>query len=566
MRRLTLGTAGHIDHGKTKLVEALTGTDTDRLPEEHRRGISIVLGYADLELPDGTHLSVVDVPGHERFVRTMVAGATGIDLFLLAVDAREGPKPQTLEHLRILRLLGVEAGVVAVTKVDAADAEQVEAVRSVASRLVPGVEVVSVSALERTGLDQLLGALARVAAGVQPRASIGPARLYADRSFSLAGVGPVVTGTLWSGAVSPGDRLEVLPAGFEVRVRSVQVHGEAVERAEAGRRVALAVSAERRRRPAVGDALVAPGSFTPTYRLDVALDGPDSLENAARVTVCHGTSAVPARFRRAGERFAQLRLERPLVVAPGDHVVLRQETTVGGGRVIDSAPPRRLDEERLERVETGELASLVDAPVELAALARRFQLDGQELAAALNGVVRAGPYVLSPEWLASTRAQAEAALAAREGELDPGLPLSALLPREPWAPDVVRLLELDEHEGRLYLPGRLPSSGARAEQLDGADGFEPFAVDDAALARQLEREGRLVALGGGLALGPSAYEHYKATVVRECREKGTITLARFRDLSGLSRRTAQLVLERLDSDRVTLRVGDARRLRRGQGG
>jgi selenocysteine-specific elongation factor len=566
MRRLTLGTAGHIDHGKTKLVEALTGTDTDRLPEEQRRGISIVLGYADLELPDGTHLSVVDVPGHERFVRTMVAGSTGIDLYLLVVDAREGPKPQTLEHLRILRLLGVEAGVVAISKIDAADAEQVEATREAVARLVPETEIVLVSALGRVGLDLLLAALSRAAAGVASRSPAGPARLYVDRSFSLAGVGPVVTGTLWSGSISAGDRLEALPAGLEVRVRSVQVHGETVEQAEAGRRVALAVSAERRRRPAVGDALVAPGSFTPTYRLDVALDGPDGLAPAARVTVCHGTSAVPARFRRVGERFAQLRLERPLVVAPGDRIVLRQETTVGGGRVIDVAPPRRLDADRLGHVEQGELASLVEAPVELASVARRFQLGDEELATALNGVVRAGPYVLSPAWLASTREAAEAALEAREGELDPGLPLSALLPREPWAADVARLLDLDEDEGKLYLPGRRPSSGARGEQLADADGLEPFAVEDAALARQLEREGRLVALGGGLALTPSAYEHHKAIVVAECKEAGTISLARFRDLSGLSRRTAQLVLERFDSDRVTLRVGDVRRLRRSRGG
>jgi selenocysteine-specific elongation factor len=565
MRRLTLGTAGHIDHGKTKLVEALTGTDTDRLPEEHRRGISIVLGYADLELPDGTHLSVVDVPGHERFVRTMVSGSTGIDLFLLVVDAREGPKPQTIEHLRILRLLGVEAGVVAVTKVDAADPEQTDATVAAAARLVAGVEVVRVSALARTGLDELVAALSRAAAGVVSRPAAGPARLYVDRSFSLPGIGPVVTGTLWSGTVAAGDRLQVLPAGFDVRVRSVQVHGDQVQRAEAGRRVALAVSAERRRRPDLGDALVAPGSFAPTFRLDIALEDGDALPAAARVTVCHGTSAVPARFRRAGDRFAQLRLGRPLVVAPGDHVVLRQESTVGGGRVIDSAPPRLLDAERLGRVETGDLASLVDGPVEVGSLARRFQLDGEELEAALNGVVRAGPYVLSPSWLAATRARAEAALEAREGEVDPGLPLSALLPREPWAAGVAALLGLDEHEGKLYLPGRRPSSGGRAAAAE-VDGVEPFPVEDAALARQLEREGRLVVLGGGLALSPAAYEHHKATVVDECSGTGTITLARFRDLSGLSRRTAQLVLERLDSDRVTLRVGDVRRLRRRQGG
>jgi hypothetical protein len=252
-------------------------------------------------------------------------------------------------------------------------------------------------------------------------------------------------------------------------------------------------------------------------------------------------------------------------VAPGDHVVLRQETTVGGGRVLDSAPPRQLDAERLDRIELGELASLVDEPVAVDSLARRFQLGGEELAAALDGAVRAGPYVLSPSWLADTRASAASALAAREAEVDPGLPLSALLPRAPWAAEVAPLLELDEHEGKLYLPGRRPSSAGRTVAAE-VEGLEPFAVEDAALARQLEREGRVVVLGGGLALTPEAYEHHKAVVVGECTHAGTITLARFRDLSGLSRRMAQLVLERFDSDRVTLRLGDARRLRRSQGG
>jgi selenocysteine-specific elongation factor len=563
MRRFTLGTTGHIDHGKTKLVEALTGTDTDRLPDEKKRGISIALGYAELELDDGTRISVVDVPGHERFVRTMVAGATGIDLFLLVVDAREGPKPQTLEHLRILRLLGVEHGVAAVTKTDAAERGQTEATHAAVNRLLPGCEIVPVSAVERRGLDELRAALGRAASSVVERGASGPARLYADRSFTLAGVGSVVTGTLWSGSVEPGDRFQVLPAGYEVRVRSVQVHGAPVQRAEAGRRVALAVAADRRRRPAVGDALVTPGSIVPTYRFDAILDEAEQLPERARVTVCHGTSAVPARLIRAGERHAQLRLERSLVAAPGDRFVLRQETTICGGRVIDSAPPRRLDPDRLQRVELGDLASLVDAPVEVATLALRFQLDDRALDAALNGLVRSGPFVLSPSWLAETRASVEAALAAREGELDPGLPVSRLLPREPWAAEVAKVLGLDEHEGKLYLPGRRPSSGTRAAAFEGTeDAIEPFAVEDAALARQLEREGRLVVLGGGLALTPVAYGHYRAIVVDECAAAGTISLSRFRDVSGLSRRTAQVVLERFDSDRVTLRIGDVRRLRR----
>src|SRR5436190_14932510 len=193
---LTIGTAGHIDHGKTWLVRALTGKNTDRLPEEQRRGISIDLGYAPLELPDGRRLSLIDVPGHERFVRTMVAGATGIDLFLLVIDAAEGARPQTLEHITILRLLGVEAGVVAITKADLVDEETLEIAIAEAGELVPEAEVVAVSAKTGTGLDELRAALARVAARSVARDASGPARLYIDRVFTLRGIGTVVTGTL----------------------------------------------------------------------------------------------------------------------------------------------------------------------------------------------------------------------------------------------------------------------------------------------------------------------------------------------------------------------------------
>src|SRR5438034_1480411 len=195
---LTVGTAGHIDHGKTWLVRALTGKDTDRLPEEQARGISIDLGYAPLELPDGRRLSLVDVPGHERFVRTMIAGATGIDLFLLVIDAAEGARPQTYEHLAVLRLLGVEHGVVAVTKADAVDEETLELALEEARELVPLAEVVPVSAKTGAGLDELRAAIGRVAEGVEGARRDRPTRLYVDRSFSLRGIGTVVTGTLWS--------------------------------------------------------------------------------------------------------------------------------------------------------------------------------------------------------------------------------------------------------------------------------------------------------------------------------------------------------------------------------
>jgi selenocysteine-specific elongation factor len=236
---LTVGTAGHIDHGKTWLVRALTGKDTDRLPEERTRGISIDLGYAPLDLPDGRRLSLVDVPGHERFVRTMVAGATGTDLFLLVVDAAEGARPQTHEHLAILRLLGVERGVVAVTKADAVDAETLALALEESRDLVPGAEVVAVSAKTGAGLDELRGALARVATETARRDA--PARLYVDRVFTLRGIGTVATGTLWSGRIAAGDVLHAEPGGRDVRIRSVQVHDRPVETAEAGQRVAVAL-------------------------------------------------------------------------------------------------------------------------------------------------------------------------------------------------------------------------------------------------------------------------------------------------------------------------------------
>ena len=255
MTPLTLGTAGHIDHGKTVLVRALTGVDTDRLPEEQERGISIELGYAPLELPSGRRLSVVDVPGHERFVRTMVAGATGIDLFLMVVAADDGVMPQTREHAAVLRALGVGTGVVAITKADLADPARAAAE---AAALLPGAEVVPVAAPTAEGIEDLRAALER-AAGRVSRAdrADGPLRLHVDRSFTIRGAGTVVTGTLWSGTAARGDEVLILPAGTPARVRSVQVHDEPLERAEAGQRVALNLAGVSRDEVARGDVIVA---------------------------------------------------------------------------------------------------------------------------------------------------------------------------------------------------------------------------------------------------------------------------------------------------------------------
>ena len=527
---LTVGTAGHIDHGKTWLVRALTGKDTDRLPEEQARGISIDLGYAPLDLPDGRRLSLVDVPGHERFVRTMVAGATGIDLFLLVVDAGEGARPQTREHLAILRLLGVERGVVAVTKADAVEPEELELALADARELVPGAEVVAVSAKTGHGLDDLRAALAR--ASVESERSEAATRLYVDRVFSLHGIGTVATGTLWSGRITAGDVLRIDPVGRDVRVRSVQVHDREVDTATAGQRVAVALPGLERRELGRGDALVEPGAYDVSYRLDIELE--ELAPIPARVLVHHGTATTLARVVRVG-RFAQLRLDAPVVAARGDRVVLRAGTTVGGGLVIDAAPPRHADAERFERSARGEV--LIHAPVQ-----------------------DAGGWTFSDEWLEELRNEYERRLEAAD-PLDPGV----LAPAEPWAAAVLPRLGLERRGAKLYRPGAAGSLGEReheAIELEARLGLEPVKVDDAELARFLEQQGRLVRAGDGYAVSPASYKDARNVLVAELESAGRITLARYRDLLGVSRKTAQLLLERFDADGVTRRHGDERVLRR----
>ncbi len=343
MHPLTLGTAGHIDHGKTVLVRALTGVDTDRLPEERERGISIELGYAPLDLPSGRRLSVVDVPGHERFVRTMVAGATGIDLYLMVVAADDGVMPQTREHAAVLAALGVGAGVVAITKADLADPARA---RDEAAELLPGAEIVPVAAPSGEGLEELRAALDRVAAGLPARGGGGALRLHVDRSFTIRGAGTVVTGTLWEGAAARGDEVRILPSGLSARVRSVQVHDEPRERAEAGQRVALNLAGVGRDEVARGDVVVAADGPRASFRVDVALSWvtPDARPDAGtRVAVHHGTRETPARLAELGGRYFQLRLEQPLVPARGDRLVIRSlapPDTLGGGVVLDPDPPR----------------------------------------------------------------------------------------------------------------------------------------------------------------------------------------------------------------------------------
>jgi selenocysteine-specific elongation factor len=383
---LTVGTAGHIDHGKTALVLALTGVDTDRLPEEKTRGITIALGFAPLRLPSGRLLSLVDVPGHDRLIRVMVSGATGIDLFLLVIAADDGVMPQTLEHVRILQSLGVRHGVVAITKSDLADPGPVAcAVRE----MLPGVEIVTCSARTRTGIAELAEALERVAATLVPRSqSPGGAVLHIDRVFTIKGSGTVVTGTLWSGAIRKGDGLRLLPSGRRVRVRGLQVHDRPVECARAGQRLAVNLAGVEYRAVARGDVLAADtAGIRPSYRLDVELHLDEALHDGERVQVHHGTRDTPGRAVRREPARWQLRTEKPLLAADGDHVVLRRISppgTLGGGVVVRASAGGRhvaeVDDSRQHAGAVDDTPAIAKPTLDAAALAleERLRAAGHE--------------------------------------------------------------------------------------------------------------------------------------------------------------------------------------------
>jgi selenocysteine-specific elongation factor len=363
MKRLVLGTAGHIDHGKTALVAALTGIDTDRLKEEKSRGITIELGFAELQAGEDVHFGVVDVPGHEAFVKTMVAGATGLDVVLLVVAADEGVMPQTREHLAIVRLLEAPRLVVALTKADLVDEEWLELVRDEVGELLADgpfadAPLVPVAALEGRGLDDLREALAAAGRMAADRSRSDLVRLPVDRVFTVRGTGTVVTGTLWSGTLESGDRFRILPRKLDGRVRGLQVHGAEVHEAGPGDRTAVALTGSEMTTDDVarGSTLVTHPTWPPspmlTVHLEVLPDTAWQITHRQRVRVHLGTAEVLARVALLGRDFmdggesgwAQLRLEEPLVARTGDRFVVRSYspmTTIAGGAVVEPLPPRR---------------------------------------------------------------------------------------------------------------------------------------------------------------------------------------------------------------------------------
>lgn len=358
MKHIIIGTAGHIDHGKTTLIKALTGTDTDRLMEEKKRGITIDLGFAQLPLGQDIEAGIVDVPGHEKFIRNMLAGIGGVDIALLVISAEEGIMPQTKEHIDILDILNIERGVIALTKVDVVDKEWLDMAKTDVQAYLEGTflenaPIIEVSAKTGKGLSELKDTLERLALATPPKNSAGHPRLPIDRAFNMSGKGVVITGTLMEGNISVGDTLSMYPSQRPVKVRAIQTHGQSIETAEAGQRTAINLGGIKKDEIQRGDVLTTPDSLAETSMLDVRLrllsEIPRPLNNRARVRFHYGTSEVMARVvlldkevLKAGENaFAQIRLEHPVALRVGDHFVLRYYSpmeTMGGGVVLDSKP------------------------------------------------------------------------------------------------------------------------------------------------------------------------------------------------------------------------------------
>jgi len=618
-RHVVIGTAGHVDHGKTALVKALTGVDTDRWEEEKRRGITIDLGFAPLDLGGGLEASVVDVPGHEDFVRNMVAGATGVDVALLVVAADEGVMPQTVEHVAILDFLGVQAGVVALTKADLADAEWLELVQAdVTERLtrsaVAWESPVTVSSVTGAGLDQLRAALERAAGRARARAADDLFRLPVDRVFSLPGAGTVVTGTVWSGAVRVGEEVALYPGGVRARVRSVEVHGRSQERATPGRRTALALVGLDRQQASRGSAVVSHSAWRETASLDVLvtlLPGARPLTQRSRLHLHLGTAEVLARVVPAGERIepgareepARLRLDQPILARWGDRAVLRAVspvTTVGGCRVVDPYPasrprrpagaPERATRDPVERVRAFvALAGAQGVPV--GELTVRLGLAPEAVpgilgAVAQDGIVQTGDRLIPGTAAAGARALVIERLVAfhRERPLLPGMPLEAFrkLVADPGlAAQVLEALEAEkvvvQDRGVVRLPEHRATVPAAYAQVThtihagllaaGAEGRSATEVATQGagapaveIAEFLVREGTAIRLGSDRYYDRQHLEGAARKVLGAIRSRGQVTPSEVREILGLTRKYLIPILEWMDSAGLTVRAGDARRL------
>lgn len=635
MKHLILGTAGHIDHGKTSLVRALTGIDTDRLKEEKERGITIELGFAHLELPGDIQFGIVDVPGHERFVRTMVAGVGGMDLVMLVIAADEGVMPQTREHLEICQLLGVKKGLVALTKCDMVEEEWrdmvAEEVREyLAGSFLDGAPIVPVSARTAAGLQDLTAALASLAAEVDERSADGPFRLPVDRVFSVAGFGTVVTGTLLSGEIGTGDDVEILPSGLTTRVRSVQSHGKRADKSSAGQRVAVNLQGVDQSDVMRGNVVVPRGAFRTTRAVDARFtylaSAPRELRHRSTLRLHSATYEVPAQIilldrdvlQPGDSAFVQLRLKSQVLLLPGDLFILRSSSpqiTVGGGQVLDPAPPRRRrrSAQALELIhslqdgEDGERIRLLTQESLLSGITReelviRSGLTAKRTDAALTALLSGGSIVqmvrdprifLSQESFGALKENLRAGLEGylRENPMKEGIGKEELkfhIPRRSDSRFFGPVLSALEKEGKalvdrdlVKIPGRrVADDKAGADLLKAVEemlrkaGMEPptlkemmqeLRVGEKELMEHINllvRNERLIKVKNDLFYAPGSVAEIRDRLRRYLEEKGEITPPEFREITGLSRKFMVPLLEYFDQEKLTIRVGDKRLLRK----
>ena len=610
-----IGTAGHVDHGKSALVQALTGIDPDRLREEKERGLTIDLGFAWLTLPSGREISIVDVPGHERFIKNMLAGAGGVDLALLVVAADEGPMPQTREHLAILELLDVPAGIVAITKCDLVEEEYLDLVEAELAEVLSetklsGAPIVRTSATTRAGLDELLAVLDAALDETPPKRDLGRPRLPIDRAFTIQGFGAVVTGTLLDGSLEIGQEIEVQPGELRGRIRGLQRHGEKLERIGPGTRAAVNLSGIRTEDLRRGMVLAARGTLAPVTAVDVRVQATDLLRHPlahdAGVTFLSATSESEAKLRfldrdalEIGESaWAQIVLETPVAVLPRDSCIVRTPNeTVAGGPIVAINPRRHRRnhlptlqalERQLEGTPADRLAdALAVAPLLRSELAVSLGIEAAEAAAAaaeLLGAERAverGRLVVGRVWLdgaaADLMARVRAYLAAQplrpaapREHLRSGLGLSAQV-FELVAAEAIASGALAERAGGALQPAGYVVQLSDAER-ELADAFVAAAKAGGAspptdglpppdLLAYLVDEGRVEDTGAGVVFEAEAYQGLVQRIREHIEASGSISLPEVRDLFDTSRKYAQALLEHLDATHTTRRVGDVRVLR-----
>ena len=619
-----VGTAGHIDHGKSTLVKALTHIDPDRLEEEKRRGMTIDLGFAYLQLPSGRRVGIVDVPGHQRFLKNMLAGVHGMDAVMLVVAADEGPMPQTLEHLAIIDLLAIQHGVVVLTKADLVDAAWLSLVRDEVAGLLrgsslQGAPIVAVSGTSGDGLDELRMALDAQLGQTTPRPDVGRPRLPVDRSFAMAGFGTVVTGTLVGGALRQGEELVVLPGERRVRIRGLQQHNRPVEEARPGSRTAVNLSGVDHSQLRRGHVLALPGSLPVSRRLDARLlvlpNAAQPLRHRQHLLIYHETAEAMVELSllegdelRPGEQgWSQLYVTSPMVALDGDRFILRIPSpalTVAGGVIVDSAPRRhrRRDAVVLSELglrERGDPGTAVVLELGKHAwglsdgdLGRRLGGTREQLADTLAPVAGRGAirrlgsrWVTHEQWERLSARVTTALAAYHQGQpLRSGMPKEELrsrtgIPVELFNPALTALMGdgvVLERNGEVAAAGHL--SGLTPEQESAASAFladlelQPFNPPPLAelvrrhqlppsLVQYLVTQGRIVRVNEDTVFARSAYDDAVGRLRAHLSEHRTLTVAAARDVLGSSRRYVLPLLEWLDAQKITRRVGDDRILR-----